>query len=163
LQYYTIHLNQELKLNDGQSVLALIKKRIIAYSFMFLIALSVTSLIAVNAATKEQLTISFASQPPKEINNLQTYNLDIDWLNSAKKSCDGNLLITIQNGQSSIKSSDLTLKYQGLVIQPKVSGNTLTFMLPKMVFSPLGHGTVSIQIKYDTLATYYLELGIVKA
>jgi hypothetical protein len=135
-------------------------KLVVFVSLITIISLAAT--VVVGAASNDPLTISFTKSPPKEINNLQTYSPSISWTNTAKKNYEGYFLITIKNDQSSIKSSDLKLSYQGINIQPQVSGNTLTFMLPKMTFLALKQGVVSFQVNYYNPATYSLQAIVVK-
>ena len=133
--------------------------------FVVIFAILLVSIVSVNvnAISNMPLTISFSDSPPESISQYQIYRVNVIWTNiNPKESYGGCFLFIVKSGNSNIDSADITLTYNGFIIQPQVFGNSLKYFLPEETFAPSRSGATSVDVRYNKQGAYQWEIGIIK-
>jgi hypothetical protein len=110
---------------------------------------------------KNELNISFSEKPPSDAFLYESYSMGIVWNNpSQRKSQTGCFLLIVKSDYPTIHSPDITFSYKGELLNPRVSGKSLEYRLPRQTFAPSASGSIMVEVRYNKQAVYHWEIGI---
>ncbi len=131
-----------------------------------IVALGVSITIGVSTAKQSNpkpLSISFISPLPQTAYDQIDYQAKIAWTNpNSDVTYTGSLLFAVSSKNGKISTTDITLSYKGLTINPQQSGNTLLYYIPQQSFDARKSGSFVVTVTYNIGGSYNWQIGIVK-
>lgn len=110
---------------------------------------------------KEPIHIDFVEKPLKEIYADEVYLFAVSWNNKDRQSAsEGAFVFMVEGKKIPVRASDLTFIFEGTVMDPQVSGDTLTYVLPQQTFPPKEMGIITVEITYHNSGEYFWKIGI---
>ena len=105
------------------------------------------------------IQIDFEEKPLKKIDQGDTYVLRVSWKNMDRRgSYEGSFVFTSKGKE--IRADCITFTFEGSMVTPEESANTLRFTLPRQAFLPGSFGVIVVEIVYNRIGTYAWEIGV---
>jgi hypothetical protein len=137
-------------------------KRVSVLVLVLIVIFLLTVVVYAKKGRSRPITISFASIPARKITNAEAYTLEISWRNNDRANSYVCYFIFTLNTQVNFKigSKDLRFNYEGLVIRPQVSGDSLLYILPVQTLNAAETGTITVNVTYSKPGRFRWNLGI---
>jgi hypothetical protein len=141
---------------------SLMRHQLVAVMLSVLIAISLVGPTVYSKADKtKQIHISFEQKPAKKIDQSEVYLLHVSWINKDKtRSYDACFVFTVERKDFKVTSNDLTFIFNGSIIHPQRSDESLRYYLPQQTFPSGESGTITVEITYNNSGKYYWEIAI---
>jgi ABC-type uncharacterized transport system YnjBCD substrate-binding protein len=132
---------------------------------VLLLAVSlVGALVYGKLGRKKPLRIDFVQKPLKEVYPDEVHLLAVSWNNKDKHGAsEGAFVFMVEGKKFQVRAGDLTFVFEGSVIGPQVSGDTLAYVLPQQTFPAEEMGIVTVETTYHNSGEYLWEIGITES
>jgi hypothetical protein len=128
------------------------KNKRIAVLVLVLIVISLLSIVVyAKNGRRRPITLSFASKPVRRMTNADTQILEVSWRNKDRVDSYECYFVFTLNIQINfqIESKDLEFSFEGDVIHPQVSDDSLLYILPIQTLNAAESGTITVQVTYN--------------
>ena len=105
--------------------------------------------------------IDFVDKPLNEVYTDGVHLLAVSWNNKDRQGAsEGAFVFMVEGRKFQVRTSDLTLVFEGSVVDPQVSGDILEYVLPQQTFPAEEMGITIVEITYHNSGEYFWKIGI---